>query len=940
MNLITINYENFESVHSIRTHQVHLDLHKTLDKYSEVFDDKLGCISGDIHIHIDHKIKPTVSSPRRIPVSLDKKVAEELDRLVKIGVIKPEPEPTEWVSQMAVTTRKSGDIRICLDPRPLNKCVTRSHYQLPTMDEVLPVLANAKVFSKLDLKQAFWQCKLDEASSKLTTFATSRGRYRWCRLPFGLSISSEEFQKRLNQILNGLDGVVCVADDIICAGVGDTLEAANIDHNSKLDALLSRCRSAGIKLNKAKCEFCKPEIAFLGHLISGSGLQVDPKKTEAVAKLKKPDNIEEIQRFNGTLNYLARFLPGLSEIIQPLTKLTRKEQKWLWTDEQDQAFELAKDLVTKAPVLAFFDSNKPLVIQCDASDKGLGAALLQDDKPIAYASRALRDAETRYAQIEKELLAIVWSLERFDQYTFGKFTTVHSDHKPLETLLDKPMSKAPRRLQGMMMRLLRYDIRVEYKKGTKMHIADMLSRAYLPCAENEQLELEQVNAVSYLPISDERIIQLRNETRNDQCLEMLKQFIMQGWPKDKHQVPVEISMYFSMRDELSVHDGIIFRGERIVVPNNLRRETKYSIHSTHLGLAGTLARARECLYWPGMSSELTELVKKCSVCINFQKNNPKETLIPHELPSRPWEKIGMDLLTFNNTEYLVTVDYYSNFWELDKLKSTRSTAVIQKVKSHFARYGIPNTVISDNGPQFSSVEFSHFARAYDFNHITSSPHYPKSNGKAESAVKSAKQMLKKTTRANSDQHLALLNIRNTPSQGLPSPAQRMFNRRTRTLLPMTSRLLEPETRDIKTEKNKMKDNQKMQSFYYNKHAKDLPKLETGDTVQIKSFDSSPSKWKKGIVSKTISNRSYEVSTDTGTLRRNRIHLRKSDELSTQETRDSQNVDGKSDKATISQGESQIFDNTEKSLDISNKTEICRPKRNIKQPVKFKDYHMG
>jgi hypothetical protein len=466
-------------MHLVHATTVTNEIATVLDEFPDVFDGSLGSLPGEIHFHVDPTIKPVINRPRRIPISLEKTVSKELDNLVKHGVIIPVDEPTEWVNQMAIATRKSGAIRICIDPRPLNKALERSHYQMTTIDEALPKLARAKIISKLDLEQAFWHCKLDEKSSKLTTFATPKGRYRWLRLPFGMNVSSEEFQKRLNQALDDLDGVLCVADDILVYGVGETDQQATEDHHEKMRLLLKRCKQLGIKLNKNKSIFCRTEVPFLGQLITSDGLKVDPEKVDAILKMDRPSSVTDIQRLNGMVNYLARYMPKLSAVMQPMMLLTRKDQTWVWGPEQESALNEVKTLLTQAPILAYYDVTKPLTIQCDASEKGLGAALLQDGKPIAYASRALRENETRYAQIEKEMLAIVWSLERFHQYTFGKHVCVHSDHKPLESLMKKPLAKAPRRLQGMMMRLLKYDTEISYKKGSEMNIADMLSRAFL-----------------------------------------------------------------------------------------------------------------------------------------------------------------------------------------------------------------------------------------------------------------------------------------------------------------------------------------------------------------------------------------------------------------------------------------------------------------------------
>ena len=259
----------------------------------------------------------------------------------------------------------------------------------------------------------------------LTKFLTPYGRYPWKRLPFGTSVSSELFQKRLDQALEGLQGVIGVSDDVIVHGKDAE------DHDKNLTSLLEKCRTLGIKLNKDKAELRKTKI-FLGHLVTKDGLQVDPEKLEAVREMPKPQDVEGVRRFCGFVHYLAKFLPKLSEVLEPIRQLTREGTTWIWTPTHDKAFETVQKLVTEARVLAFYNPEEGLTIQCDASQSGIGAVLLQSDRPVAYANRALTDPDTRYAQIENELLAIVFSVEKFHQYTFGRPVNVQSDHKPLQ----------------------------------------------------------------------------------------------------------------------------------------------------------------------------------------------------------------------------------------------------------------------------------------------------------------------------------------------------------------------------------------------------------------------------------------------------------------------------------------------------------------------------
>ena len=482
------------------------------------------------------------------------------------------------------------------------------------------------------------------------------------------------------------------------------------------------------------------------------------------------------------------------------------------------------------------------------------------------------------------MLVIVFSFERFNQYTFGRHVNVASDHKPLETILQKQLARAPRRLQSMMMRLQKYDFTVPYERGKNMHLADMLSQAYLPFQGKEEDDIVSVNMVRYLPISDKRLNEIRVETRKDQSLWSLSETIFVGWPEDKKDAIELTHPYFSMRDELTVQDGLIFKGNAVVIPRSLRAAMKAKIHSFHLGIEACLRRARKCLYWPAMSAEIKEYISACEICREFDTTSQaRETLMSHEVPSRPWEKIAADIFTLDGKDYLVTIDYYSNFWEIDRLPSTKATTTILKLKGHFARYGIPDQVISDNGPQFSSKEFADFARTWDFKHLTSSPGHSKSNGKAESGVKTAKRILRKSIRAGTDPNLAILDYRNTPTAGMTSsPAQRLMSRRTKTLLPTTESLLLPKNIQLENERSELRQHQQVQAKYYNRTARDLPSLSEGDVVRMKPFKLVEKSCPKAQMTARLDERSYTVETEDGAVyRRNRQHLRKTSLLPTQ-----------------------------------------------------------
>eukprot|EP00057_Strongylocentrotus_purpuratus_P007672 XP_011662146.1 PREDICTED: uncharacterized protein K02A2.6-like [Strongylocentrotus purpuratus] len=880
MKLIKVNYDTFKQIHSVKKKGES----ELLTEYEDVFDDaRPGKLPGLVHLVTDQArdVRPTQCNAKPVPVSMKEKVKKGLNDLVQQDILAPVDEPTDWCSRLVVTEKKgTKELRYCIDPRPLNKVLQREIHRLPVMDDILPELSKAKVFSKLDLKSGYLHCELDKESSYLTTINTPFGRYRWKRLPFGLKVSSEIFQKKLQQALAGLEGVECVADDIIVFGVGSTDEEAEGSHDQRLRALLQRCRERGIKLNQKKSVLKAPSVTFLGHIVSAEGLKPDPLKIKAIIDLPNPTDATEVQRVQGSVQYLARFLPRLSETFEPIRKLTHKGVPWEWKAEQETAMKETKRLLTAAPILAFYDPEKELVIQCDASKSGLGSTLLQEGKPVAYASRALTETEQRYAQIEKEALAIVFSLERFHQYTFGRHVKVHSDHKPLETIVKKPLHRAPRRLQGMLMRMLHYDIEITWVKGKDMHIADLLSRAYLPETTGAG-DFAEVNAVTGPSMNEDKIKELAEHTSKDENLQILKAVIMQGWPEEKSLVPEEAKPYYHVRDELSYQNGLLYRGERIVIPVTMRKKMREMLHDSHLGVESCLRRARECLHWPGMNADIKTFISTCDACRTYERQNQKETLQPTELPDRPWEKVGVDLFELKGKHYLITVDYFSNFWEIDRLHELDSRMVIKKLKGHFARYGIPNTIISDNGPQFASEAFVKFRKKWEFDHLTISPRHSQTNGKAEAAVKAAKQMIRKSEAAHTDPYKALLGIRNTPQQGIDSsPAQRLQGRRTRTTLPSTDHLLKPRGAEIlKEEKRKMKAQQRKQSHHYNKNSKDLTTLQEGDTVRLKPYKLGDHVWQKAVVLTRLDERSYEIETELGQrFRRNRKDLKRTDEL--------------------------------------------------------------
>ena len=343
---------------------------------------------------------------------------------------------------------------------------------------------------------------------------------------------------------------------------------------------------------------------------------------------------------------------------------------------------------------------------------------------------------------------------------------------------------------------------------------------------------------------------------------MLIHQIETGWPPTPTTVPTALRGYMTFADELTSSGGLVYKGNRVVVPRGARNDILQRIHASHIGVNGCIRRAREAVFFPGITAAIKDMVSKCPICVRHQTEQQKEPLMYHAAPARPWQKVGTDIFTFHGQDYLITVDYLSGYFEVDRLPSKKIADVIYALRLQFARHGIPLEVVSDNSP-FGATEFKAFAERWEFEHTTSSPRFPQSNGRAENAVKTAKRLMMKATESGGDPLLALLDWRNTPSEQLgASPAQLMFGRQTRTRLPTTNALLT--TPAAATAQDALTASKQRQAFYYNRGAKERPALSVGQTVRVR-YDESD--WRKAEVARVLPHRSYEVRFEDGTTRR-------------------------------------------------------------------------
>ena len=377
------------------------------------------------------------------------------------------------------------------------------------------------------------------------------------------------------------------------------------------------------------------------------------------------------------------------------------------------------------------------------------------------------------------------------------------------------------------------------------------------------MNIKYIWYLTIFPCQKEKLDEIKQATRNDYVLQKLSSAIVEGWPETKETLPPELHAYFQYRHEITSAEGLLFKGDRVIISTALRKVMKEKLHHGHIGIQRTRARARQVMFWPGRNAEITDMISKCSACIENQAYQQKELVMFHEIPTEPWFKVGMDLFLFRNKSYLVVVDYYSNYIEVCHLyHQTKSPDVISHVKAIFACFGIPRVVISDNGPQFSSTDFKNFAKSWDFEHKTSSPDYPKANGMAESAIKVVKCIFKKAYKMNEDPYLALLALRSAPSiNDILSPAQKLFQRVLRTPLPDFRSLVSHKDPPVQLPTKFVQKLCRKQKEYHDRSAKELPQIPNDATVRVHHKNSWPTKAK--VLRKDKSPRSYHVQTEDG-----------------------------------------------------------------------------
>ncbi|XP_064458842.1 uncharacterized protein K02A2.6-like [Ornithodoros turicata] len=552
----------------------------------------------------------------------------------------------------------------------------------------------------------------------------------------------------MEQVTAGLDYVACYLDDIIVTGT--TLE----HHLSNLAKVFQCLSDFGFTLKKEKCAFFKQEVEYLGQIVSKEGFRPSPKKISAILNMPEPRNVSELRALLGMIQHYNRYIPGLADICSPFHELLRKESRWCWSSECVEAFETVKLKLSAPESLAHYDPAKPLFLATDASSEGLGAVIFHridgKERPIARASKTLTSAEKKYAQIEREALAIIFGVKKFHEYLWGRRFTLYTDHKPLTTIFGPykgiPVTTA-NRLQRWALILMSYSYDIIYKPTTDIGNADGLSRiAVGPDPLFDKLIQEEVNHVdvppSHLadisfPISADDIAK---ETASDPLFSRLYRYILEGWPS---HVPPDAEPFAARQTELTVLSDCIVWGMRTATPKKFRSKVLDVLHSGHTGQTKMKMLARSYVWWPKIDKDIETLCRTCEECAEFSEQKWPVPLHQWEPPAGPWVRVHCDFAEFKHQHFLITIDAYSKWPEVAYMPTTSASATTTSLQDIFVRQGFPEQLVTDNGPQFTSQTFKDFVTQHGIQHVLTPPYHSKSNGQAENFVRTFKSALRR-----------------------------------------------------------------------------------------------------------------------------------------------------------------------------------------------------
>ena len=611
----------------------------------------------------------------------------------------------------------------------------------------------------------------------------------------GLVSAGDEFNQRTDEALKDLENLYKLVDDLLVA------TETEAQHKKAVRALLKRCRETDITLNPDKMVLGQDEVKFAGYIIGKDGVKADPEKTAAIRNFPKPKNITDLRSFQGLVEQLGGFSTQVAEAMGPLRPLLSPRADFIWTDDHDKAFKAAKEALSAPPVLTTFDPTRETQLETDAArTKGLGYVLRQKSpegqwKMIEAGSRFITEAESRYSMVELELLGAVWAMKKCKMYLAGlQHFNLITDHLPLRSILDKKtldQIETPRILR-LKMALTPYNFSTEWKEGKKNAIPDALSRSPCQAADEEDEQYEQelkrfsgdVTMVASIAIEregdfgygDPILKDIMEHAEKDQEYQDLARAIME----DKELPPG----YKGSKLMLTVNDGCVLSGQRLVIPKALRKETLKRLHASHQGIERTLQRARKAVFWPGISNDIRSTVEACQACQTMLPSQRKEPMEWDTEPTRIYEEVAVDFFEANGKHFMAMIDRFSGYPTLAWFpKAPTADMAIERLMELFSTFGCPRRIFSDGGPQFTAHNMQDFLKRWGVSMRVSTPGYAQSNGLAESAVKTLKHLVIKCGVHRGEAiREGLLELRNTPSKAGKCPAEIVFG------CPMRSRV--------------------------------------------------------------------------------------------------------------------------------------------------------
>lgn len=825
-----------EQINKVQT----VDIKNILQKYENIFSLSAGVIPDvEVTLELKEDTKPVFLKPRTVPFSLLSKVNEELDNLEKQGIIE-KTDYCPWGTPLVIVPKVNNNgVRLCADYKvTVNKYLIDSHHPIPRVKELFTKVKKGSYYCVLDISKAYLHIKLDKKSSQIAAISTHKGTYLAKRLFFGLKTAPSLFHKILDPILSSLDGCMAYFDDIFIQG--ETLEECK----NNLIKCLDQLTKFNIHLNKEKCKFFVKHIKYLGYIISDKGLEKDPEKVKAIIATPSPKNVDQVRSFTGLALFYCNFIPKASELLHPITNLLKKDVKFKWTNECEQAFLKIKNELTSDRVLIPYDPDLPLVLECDASPYGLAAVLSNEVngelKPIHFISRTLTCAEKNYSHLDKEATAIFWATKKLYQYLYGRQFKLVTDNKPLESIFN-PQKTLPAitalRLTRYALFLRQFDYSIEHHSAAQHTHVDYLSRA--PATHTKQdivdetyeLEKNTINQICTSKAITADII--KKETDKDPTLSKFREEILNKSTNEGI--------------EYSVHQGIVMRGNRVVIPEALQQPILEELHYTHIGVVKMKAIARSLCYWKNIDKDIESLVKSCSNCTEVHKQPNREALHHWEVPQEPWQRVHADYAgPIDGKYFLIVVDAKTKWLEINyQTTAPTSESTIRAFRNIFTSQGIPFNLVTDNANIFKSYEFTNFCAEQGIKQLFSAPYHPATNGLAERLVQTIKQKLKAMSiekSGNMQEKLQdiLFYYRVTPLADGKTPAEHHIGRQLRSKLHM----VKPIPNNVKTEQPHVK-----------------RQFEVGQRVLSRHYVGNK-KWKLGLVVKRLGRVHYLVRLDS------------------------------------------------------------------------------